>query len=82
MIRDIEQNTFYGVFYSYCIYESAESLVSLHRSKKTALAAKHMLQYEICVEERNKALKYGKRYYENKWYNGVSFSILEIKLLP
>jgi hypothetical protein len=41
-----------------------------------------MLQYEICVEERNKALKYGKRYYENKWYNGVSFSILEIKLLP
>jgi hypothetical protein len=49
----------YAVLHNYCIYESSAETVSLHKTLCGAWKAKHKLQWDAEIEERENHIKYG-----------------------
>lgn len=71
----------YGFWRNPMIHESAAATVSLHRTRVGAWRAKHRFMFDLTMQERDFAIRYGGRWMmRSKPLDMQSFGIEEIEV--
>jgi len=76
----MKPDTLYGFFYCSCIYESADALQSLHRTKAGAWHALRAALFARAVQEREAALRFGRHLTVERWWKYERYTVHPIEV--